>query len=38
MKLFKPITKDIISRWLRTVMCSAGVDCDILRLTVKEVL
>ena len=31
MKPFKPVTKDTISRWLRTVMCSAGVDCDIFK-------
>lgn len=28
MKPHKPVTRETISRWLRTVMCSAGINCE----------
>lgn len=31
MSPYKRVTKETISRWLRTVMCSAGINCEVFK-------
>ena len=31
MKPYKPVSRETISRWLRTVLCSAGINCDMFK-------